>query len=77
MFETDYGICKNNWCSEIKQLFENVNKIDIYHNKHTMTITMTMIKKIIVSSGFNIFNTFINLYEKGFMLNHRSPYIIS
>ncbi len=31
-FETDYRICKNNWCSEIKQLFEKVNKIDIYQN---------------------------------------------
>ncbi len=38
MFETDYRICKDNWCSEIKQLFEKVNKIDIYHNKHTRNI---------------------------------------
>ncbi len=34
-------------------------------------------KKNIVSSGFNIFNTFINLYDQGFILNHRRPYIIS
>ncbi len=38
MFETDYRICKNNWCSEIKQLFENVNKIHICNNKHTCDI---------------------------------------
>ncbi len=38
MFENDYRICKNNWCSEIKQLFEKVNKIDIDHNKHTCDI---------------------------------------
>ncbi len=38
VFETDYRIYKNNWCSEIKQLFEKVNSIDIYHNKHTCDI---------------------------------------
>ncbi len=38
VFENDYKICKNNWCSEIKWLFENVNKIDIYNNKHTSDI---------------------------------------
>ncbi len=30
---------------------------------------MTMIKIVIVSSGFNIFNTFINHYDQGFILN--------
>ncbi len=44
---------------------------------NTMTMTITMIKKIIVSSGFNIFNTFINLYDQGFILNNRRPCIIS
>ncbi len=34
-------------------------------------------KYFIVSFGFNIFNTFINLYDQGFILNHRRPYIIS
>ncbi len=38
VFETDYRICKNNWSSEIKQLFKKVNKIDIYHNKHICDI---------------------------------------
>ncbi len=38
VFETDYRICKNNWCSEIKQLFEKVNKIDIYHNIHVINM---------------------------------------
>ncbi len=38
VFETEYGICNNIWCSEIKQLFEKVNKIYIYHNKHTCDI---------------------------------------
>ncbi len=36
VFDTDYRICKNNCCSEIKQLFEKVNKIDIYHNIHVI-----------------------------------------
>ncbi len=39
-----------------------------------MTMTMTMIKVYIVSSGFNIFNTFINLYDQGFILNNKKPY---
>ncbi len=39
------------------------------------TMTMTMIYFFIVSSGFNIFNTFINFYDQGFILNHRRPYI--
>ncbi len=38
MFETDYRICNNNCCSEIKQIFGKINKIDIYHNKHTCDI---------------------------------------
>ncbi len=38
MFETDSIIRKNIWCSEIKQLFGKLNKIDIYHNKHTCDI---------------------------------------
>ncbi len=38
---------------------------------------MTMINFFIISSGFNIFNTFINLYDQGFILNHMRPYIIS
>ncbi len=33
-----------------------------------------MISFFIVSSGFNIFNTFINLYDQEFILNHRRPY---
>ncbi len=40
-------------------------------------MTITMIKNIIVSSGFNIFNTFINLYDQGFILNPWRSYIIS
>ncbi len=44
---------------------------------NTMTMTMTMIRFCIVSSGFNIFNTFINLYDLVFILKHRRPYIIN
>ncbi len=38
MFVTDYRIWKNNLCSEIKQVFEKENKIDIYYNKYTCDI---------------------------------------
>ncbi len=50
---------------------------DLFCGFLTMTMTMTMINKIIVSSGVNIFNTFINFYDQGFILNHWRPYIIS
>ncbi len=43
----------------------------------TMIMTMTMISLFIVSPGFNFFYTFINLYDQGFILNHRRPYTIS
>ncbi len=42
--------------------------------RYTMTMTMTMISFFIVSSGFNIFNTFINLYDQRFILNNKKPY---
>ncbi len=34
-------------------------------------------KNVIVSSGFNSFNTFINHYDQGFILNNMILYIIS
>ena len=38
VFEVDYRKCKNNWCSEIKHMFEKINKSDIYDNKHVCHI---------------------------------------
>ncbi len=43
---------------------------------YTMIMAMTM-TFVIVSSGCDIFNAFINYYDQGFILNHKRPYIIS
>lgn len=41
-----------------------------------VTMSMTIIKYIIVSSGFEMFNTFINHFDQRFKLNHGRPYIM-
>ncbi len=33
LFDYDYKLCKGNWCSDMKQLFSNINTNIIYDEK--------------------------------------------
>ncbi len=66
------SLCRSATRTQCPSIFEIVTRVLLHALSHTMT--MTMIKNVIVSYGFNIFNTFINHYDQGFILNHRIPH---
>ena len=41
VFNYDYNVCKNNWCSDVKQIFEQLNQTAVFHSKSTVNLAIT------------------------------------
>ena len=44
IFDYDYNLCKNNWCSDLKEIMINIEMLDVFIGKRKCNITHAMEK---------------------------------
>ena len=56
VFEWDYNECNNNWCSDVKNIFEQIDMLDVFENQSVCNLSVAQAK-------------FLELYKEQWPIN--------